>query len=118
MSRWPLRWQLALLTTALVALVMAGAALAASWHLYREGVADMDDDLEAVASGLFSTIEFASPPGFNWRSRAALHDLLPASNHVYLLDISTDDGQLLYRSRELTRISPTRRATRNSATCG
>lgn len=101
MKRWPLRWQLALLTVALVAIVLAGAAAGASWHLYREGIADMDEDLEAVARGLFSTIEFASPPGFNWKNRAAVRELLPPSNHLYLLDISSADHKVLYRSREL-----------------
>lgn len=100
MSRWPLRWQLALLTSVLVAVVIAGAGIAAAWNSYREGVADMDEDLQAVSHGLFATIGRGGSELIH-SSRAVLRDVLPPSHHLYLLDIETHDGRPIYRSREL-----------------
>jgi heavy metal sensor kinase len=100
MSRWPLRWQLALLTSVLVAVVIAGAGIAAAWNSYREGVADMDEDLQAVSHGLFATIGKGGSELFH-PTRAVLRNMLPESHHLYLLDISTADGRSIYRSREL-----------------
>ena len=99
MKPWPLRWQLALLTACLVALVSAAAGGAASWHLYREGIVDMDEDIEAVTSGIFATLR--ATPHFDWASRSALHGLLPVSRHLYLIEVLGRKGELLYRSREL-----------------
>lgn len=98
MNRWPLRWQLAFLTTALVAVVIIGVGLAASSHLYREGVADLDTDLQAVSRGLFTALD--TLPDLESR-RAALQELLPHSQRLYLLEITGADGQPVYRSREL-----------------
>lgn len=100
MKDWPLRWQLACLTAALVGLVLAAAGTAASWHLYREGIDDLDTDLRYVAKRFFSALP-ADAQTVNWSDKARIQELLPLRHHLFLAEISTEEGQVLFSSDEL-----------------
>jgi heavy metal sensor kinase len=100
MKDWPLRWQLALLTATLVGLVLAGAGMAAAWHLYREGVDDLDTDLRFVAKNFYSKVP-ADPHTVDWANNARVQELLPVGHHLFLAEVSTDAGEILFSSDEL-----------------
>ncbi len=100
MNRLPLRWQLACLTAALVGIVLAGAGGAASWHLYREGMEDLNDDIRFVANSLFAAVEEAQGE-VDWSNPRQARQILPLANHLYLIEVARPGGEMLYRTREL-----------------
>src|SRR4051812_50143909 len=101
MKDWPLRWQLACLTAVLVGVVLIAAGTAASWHLYREGIDDLDTDLRYVAKRFFASLP-SDPATLDWTDKARIQELLPLRHHLFLAEISTEDGKVLFSSDELT----------------
>ena len=63
--RWPLRWQLALLTAALVLVVLFCVGAAACWQLNRQGIHDLDHELRHVDQFLEDK---AFPLSYLWQS--------------------------------------------------
>ncbi len=99
MNRWPLRWQLAVLTTGLVAAVLLAVGLTACAHLYREGVNDLDRELRHVAREFYSTL--SQKHEVDWTVRSTSHDLLPAAHYLYVAEVLDAHGRALFRSRNL-----------------
>lgn len=97
MKRWPLRWQLALLTAALVALVLFCVGTAACWLLYRRGVRDLDHELRHVAREFFRN--YAEEQPINWKDRLTVRNLLPTTHYAFLSEVRNTKGDLLFRAR-------------------
>src|SRR4051794_41856196 len=100
MKDWPLRWQLACLTAALVGLVLLAAGATASWHLYREGIDDLDTDLRFVSKRFFAALP-ADLQAVDWTDKLRIQEMLPLRHHLFLAEISTDEGKVLFSSDEL-----------------
>jgi signal transduction histidine kinase len=95
----PLRWKLALSTASLASLVLVAVGLGVSWHLYRDGVADLDMELREVSSGFFTELE-RHHRQVDWDDRAVVDSLFPAVTTLYRIEI-VDHGRVVYRSRNL-----------------
>src|SRR3954465_14108738 len=97
MKRWPLRWQLALLTAALVSLVLFGVGAAACWQLNRQGIHDLDHELHHVAREFFQT--YAEMPDINWSDRLSVRALMATTHYAYFMEVHDAQDRLLFRSR-------------------
>ena len=97
MRRWPLRWQLALLTATLVVVVLFCVGAAACWQLKNQGVHDLDHELRHVARDFFTN--FAELPQINWSDRATVRSLMATTHYAYFLEVHDEQERLLFRSR-------------------
>jgi signal transduction histidine kinase len=97
MKNLPLRWKLALHTAGLACLVLALFGVGVSWHLYNDGVADLDKEMHEVAHGFFAELERRHHT-VDWSDQAAVDSLFPAVTTLYGIEISTG-GTVVYRSR-------------------
>jgi two-component system heavy metal sensor histidine kinase CusS len=100
MKRLPLRWRVALLTAALVGVVIAAVGFGVSWHLYREGIEFLDKDLHHVARGFFDAVD-ARHGNIDWSKPGVVSELLPGADRLYWVEIDSRKGGTLFRSREL-----------------
>jgi heavy metal sensor kinase len=91
---------LACLTAVLVGLVLIAAGATASWHLYREGVDDLDTDLTYVARRFFQALP-ADPKAINWADKAHIQEMLPLRHHLFLAEVSSENDEVLFKSDEL-----------------
>jgi heavy metal sensor kinase len=97
MKRWPLRWQLALLTATLVVVVLFCVGAAACWQLNRQGVHDLDHELRHVAREFFIT--YSEMPAINWSDRLTVRSLMATTHYAYFLEVHDEHDKLLFRSR-------------------
>lgn len=97
MKRWPLRWQLALLTATLVVVVLFSVGAAACWQLNRQGVHDLDHELHHVAHEFFAN--YAELPAVNWNDRLTVRTLMATTHYAYFLEVHDVQDKLLFRSR-------------------
>jgi heavy metal sensor kinase len=97
MRRWPLRWQLALLTATLVVVVLFCVGAAACWQLNRQGIHDLDHELRHVAHEFF--VNYAEQPAINWNDRLTVRSLMATTYYAYFLEVHDAQDRLLFRSR-------------------
>lgn len=99
MKNLPLRWKLTVHTAVLASVVLVLFGVGVSWHLYNDGVADLDHELKEVSRGFFAEVD-RSHRSVDWTDRAAVDSLFPAVTTLYRIEI-VDHGHVVYRSRNL-----------------
>ena len=99
MKNLPLRWKLTLNTAGLTSFVLAVVGFCTSWHLYHDGVADLDKDLREVARGFFMELD-RHHWQIDWNDIATVDSLFPAVTNLYRIEI-VEKGKVVHRSRNL-----------------
>ena len=99
MKNLPLRWKLTVHTAVLSSIVLVLFGVGVSWHLYNDGIADLDQGLREVSRGFFAELD-RTHRHVDWNDRAAVDSLFPAVTTLYRIEI-VDHGQVVYRSRNL-----------------
>ena len=99
MKNLPLRWKLTLNTAGLASLVLVVVGLGVSWHLFHDGIVEIDMELREVSRGFFAELE-RHHREVDWDDRAAVDSLFPAVTTLYRIEI-VDHGRVVYRSRNL-----------------
>ncbi|MGB8170345.1 MAG: HAMP domain-containing protein, partial [Chthoniobacteraceae bacterium] len=99
MKTLPLRWKLTVHTAVLASLVLIAFGIGVSWHLYNDGIGDLDKGLKEVSKGFFAELERRHRSA-DWTDRAEVDSLFPAVTTLYRIEI-VDHGKVVYRSRNL-----------------
>jgi signal transduction histidine kinase len=99
MKSLPLRWKLTVHTAVLASLVLALFGVGVSWHLYNDGINDLDLELRDVSKSFFAELD-RTHRVVDWTDRAAVDNLFPAVPTLFRIEI-VDHGRVVYRSRNL-----------------
>ena len=100
MRRWPLRRKLTLWTAMIVGVAGIGVGLGVAWHLYKDGIGNLDDELKTTAHDFFDALG-GHPSRFDWSDRAAVEDLFPNVRNLFFVEVEEPENHRVYRSRNL-----------------
>ena len=100
MTRWPLRHKLTLWTAMIVGAAVLCFGLGVAWHLYKEGMGNLDGELRESANEFFDGLG-KHPARFDWDDHAAVQDLFPNARSLYFVEIAEPENRIVYRSRNL-----------------
>ena len=97
MRHWSLRLKLTLSAAAVFGIVMCVFGVGVTRHLYRERISSLDEDLRQESHIFFGILKNHSNP-VDWTNVHGVEDIFRKATTLFLVEIATSDGQLLYRS--------------------
>lgn len=100
MRRWALRRKITLWTALIAGSAVFFFGLGVAWHLYKDGIENLDDQANATAREFFEHLEKHAGP-FHWGERRAVRDLFPNIQNIYFVEIAEPPERVVYRSLNL-----------------
>ena len=97
MRYWSLRLKLTLSAAAVFGIVMCLFGIGVARHLYRERIYSLDGDLRQESHQFFKILQKRSN-AVDWKYVHGVEDIFRKATTLFLVEIETSDGQLLYRS--------------------
>jgi signal transduction histidine kinase len=91
-----IRTQVSLAAAAVFGIGMAAVGIGTAFHLYRERVRDIDNDIREEADRFFERIETTPAP--DWQNIHGVEDLLEPASRAFWVEISSEPGAVLFRS--------------------
>ncbi len=74
--------------------------LGVAWHLYKDGIGNLDGELRSTAHDFFDGLG-RHPSRFEWSDRSAVDDLFPNVRTLFFVQIEEPEGHAVFRSRNL-----------------
>lgn len=102
MKRWALRWKMMLWTAFVVGFIDLCFGLGVAWHLYNEGLDELDKELRSTAHEFFQALG-SSGANYRWDDPVAVQSLFPAARNLYFIEIDEPANRVVYRSKNLMR---------------
>ena len=100
MKRWPIRRKMTLWTALIAGAAALFFGIGVAWHLYGDGVQNLDQELAGTARDFFDAFE-KQDARFDWSETGAVQDLFPNVRNLYFIEVTDAEAQPVYRSANL-----------------